>query len=351
MPVGRTAYQHFAESAIERSGLLKLLEWIDRGVSTRLLPILLLHRIEDPAACGDVRSPDLISAPPAVFAAEMEYLARNFRPIGAAELVAALNGEPLPRRAVLLTFDDGTSDFREHAWPVLNRLGVHSMLCVPTAMIGKSGAIFWEDRLHQVVMRTKLERAGMDGFGVFALDSPLARASSAAALRTYLHRFAGAAPDAFVDRLETQLEVKAEPFGGLLSWDELRSFGSGVDVVPHSRRHVRLAGMAEDELEAEIEGSLADIRQHLGKCPPVFSYPYGRFDANVLGAVQRAGYAAGLSTRAGFAALGERERLTLRRAHIYHGTLAHFRLDLTRAFAWYTARREDLSARPRRRRR
>jgi peptidoglycan/xylan/chitin deacetylase (PgdA/CDA1 family) len=194
-------------------------------------------------------------------------------------------------------------------------------------------------------MRTKLKQAVVGGFGALALDTPSARAASAAALRRYLHGFAGAAPDAFVDRLELQLEVKAEPFDGLLSWEDLRSFGSGVDVVPHSRRHVRLTGMAEDELETEIEGPLNDIREHLGECAPVFSYPYGAFDAAVLSAVDHAGYAAALSTRAGFAAVGRDERLKLRRAHIYHGSLAHFRLDLTRAFSWYTARREDLSAR------
>ena len=93
----RTPYQRLAESAIERSGLLGLLERMDTPSAARLLPILLLHRIEDPAACGDVRSPDLISATPAVFATQMEFLARKFNPIRVADLLAALDGAPLPR--------------------------------------------------------------------------------------------------------------------------------------------------------------------------------------------------------------------------------------------------------------
>ena len=174
--------------------------------------------------------------------------------------------------------------------------------------------------------------------------------SAAAALRTWLHGFPGAVPDAIVDQLEVQLDVKAESFDGVLSWDAVREVSAGVDILPHGRRHLRLEGMADAELDAEVAGPLADIRAQLGSCPPVFSYPYGRFDARVLEAAQRAGYRAALSTRAGFAKLRPSEHLRLRRVHIYHGTLAHFRLDLTPAFAWYTARREDLSASRQRRR-
>jgi peptidoglycan/xylan/chitin deacetylase (PgdA/CDA1 family) len=346
----RTPYQRLAELAIERSGLLGLLERMGTPSAAGLLPILLLHRIEEPAACGYVRSPDLISATPAVFATQMEFLARKFNPIRVADLLAALDGAPLPRRAVLLTFDDGTSDFMEHVWPTLKRVGVPAALCVPTQVIGQPGAIFWEDRLHQVIARTKATHAVVQGFGAIELDSPAARLSAAAELRIWLHGFPGAVPDAIVDHMEVQLDVKAEPFGGVLSWDSVREVSDGVDILPHGRRHVRLEGMGEPELDAEVAGALADIREQLGSCLPVFSYPYGRFDARVLETAQRAGYRAAFSTRAGFAKLRPSEHLRLRRVHIYHGTLAHFRLDLTPAFAWYTARREDLSAARQRRR-
>src|SRR5215207_2793517 len=159
-----------------------------------------------------------------------------------------------------------------------------------------------------------------------------------------MHGSAGATPDRVVDDLEVQLDVHPEPFGSLLSWADLRQLSGSIDVVPHGRHHLRLAGMADEELDEEVAQPLADIQAQLGCAAPVFSYPYGRFDANVVDAVRRAGYAAAFSTRAGFAELAPSERLKLRRVHIYHGTVAHFRLDLTSTFAWYTARREDLSA-------
>jgi peptidoglycan/xylan/chitin deacetylase (PgdA/CDA1 family) len=345
MGAPRSQYQRVAEWTIAQSGLLSLLERLSARES-RSLPILLLHRIDDPSACGDLRAPDLISAIPEVFAAEMEFLARNFHPIGISDLLGALDGAPLPRRAVLVTFDDGTADFKEHAWPVLKRLGVPSVLCVPTGLIGEQGALFWEDRLHQALARTHSTRVALEGLGVLELGTPNLRRRAEVSIRDYLHGFAGSAPEDIVERLERQLGVTPQPFKSLLSWDDLRSLGDSVGVVPHGYRHLRLAGMSAEALRAEVERPFADIRAELGYCPPVFSYPFGQFDARVTAAVEAAGYVAAFSTRAGFAELTPGERFRLRRVHIYHGTLAHFRLDLTRPFAWYLARREDLTSVP-----
>jgi peptidoglycan/xylan/chitin deacetylase (PgdA/CDA1 family) len=348
MRATRTPWQRFAESAIERTGLLSVLERLDRRSPSAALPILMFHRIQDPEACGDQSEADLISAPPTVFAREMEFVARHFQPISGVELLAALDGRPLPPRSVLVSFDDGTRDFLEHAWPVLERLRIPSILCVPTAFPGRSDAIFWEDRLHQVVSRTPHGEVDLDGLGRLDLSTPAARARACYQVRTYLHQFPGAVPDRVVDALERQLGVRAEPFGQSLTWSELREVGELVALVPHGQRHVRLAGMAAAEIDAEVAGSLAVMRERLGACLPIIAYPYGSFDTTVLSATHRAGYRAGLSTRAGFASLAN-DRLNLRRVNIYHGTLTHFRLDLTRTFAWYLARRADLEQRRMRR--
>jgi peptidoglycan/xylan/chitin deacetylase (PgdA/CDA1 family) len=342
MQANRTPRQRLAEAAIERSGLLGALEWLDRRFPARLLPILMFHRVADPRTCGDQAEPDLISAAPAVFAAEMRYLRENFNPISAADLVAALTGQaPLPRRAVLVTFDDGTRDFKEHCLPVLQRLGIPSVVCVPTALMADPDAIFWQDRLHQVLFKTRRSSVTVPPIGTFSLTSAPERQHAAAHIRSHLHQFPGAYPDTFLDELEGVLDVRAEPFGNVMTWADLRGLGPTVSIIPHGRTHVRLAGLAAPDLEPEIGGSLADVRRELGTCVPLFSYPYGSFDAAAVACVQAAGYTAGLSTRGGFASLEPAERLTLRRVNIYHGTLAHFRLDLTRAFAAYLARRAD----------
>jgi peptidoglycan/xylan/chitin deacetylase (PgdA/CDA1 family) len=87
------------------------------------VPVLLYHRIGRLPA---VRTPisDALTVEPSVFAAQMEWLAKHgFNAITNRELLDALElGTPLPRRPVLITFDDGYADVLYNAVPVLYRL-------------------------------------------------------------------------------------------------------------------------------------------------------------------------------------------------------------------------------------
>jgi hypothetical protein len=72
-----------------------------------------------------------ISAAPAVFEAHLRKMARDYEVVG---LDAVLSGN-LPRRALLITFDDGYRSFIEGALPTLRRLGLPSVLFVTGACL------------------------------------------------------------------------------------------------------------------------------------------------------------------------------------------------------------------------
>jgi peptidoglycan/xylan/chitin deacetylase (PgdA/CDA1 family) len=48
-----------------------------------------------------------------------------------------------PRRAVILTFDDGMVDFYEHAYPILRKGGFRATVFVVTDWIGREGFLDW----------------------------------------------------------------------------------------------------------------------------------------------------------------------------------------------------------------
>ena len=50
----------------------------------------------------------------------------------------------------ILTFDDGWLDFYTHAWPVLRKENVPSVVYLPTGLIGRND-IFWTDRLARLL--------------------------------------------------------------------------------------------------------------------------------------------------------------------------------------------------------
>ncbi|MGW3623978.1 polysaccharide deacetylase family protein [Streptomyces sp. NPDC000880] len=79
-----------------------------------------------------------LSVSPDAFAEQMELLGeRGFTPLTTAQLGDAwrAGGRPLPRRPVLITFDDGYEGVHRHALPVLAKHGFASTLFVSTGWL------------------------------------------------------------------------------------------------------------------------------------------------------------------------------------------------------------------------
>jgi peptidoglycan/xylan/chitin deacetylase (PgdA/CDA1 family) len=104
------------------------------------VPVLMYHEITT-SPFGSAR----LAVSPASFAAQITYLRDNgFSSITAGQVASALaQGERLPDRSVVLTFDDGFADFHDTALPILQRYGLTATLYVTTGWI--RGAKFAAD--------------------------------------------------------------------------------------------------------------------------------------------------------------------------------------------------------------
>lgn len=96
-------------------------------------PALMYHRVV-PAA----EEPDGISVTQQAFARHLGWLRRwGYQSVGAADLAGALEGaRPLPRKPVLLTFDDGFRDNLTDALPILRELGFNALVFVVVELMG-----------------------------------------------------------------------------------------------------------------------------------------------------------------------------------------------------------------------
>ena len=104
------------------------------------VPILYYHYIRiNPIASDKVGYG--LSTPPAVFAAQMQYLAdHGFHVISLHQAVVAIkNHSGLPSRPVVLTFDDGYADFFTAAIPVLRSHGFTATNFVISGHMGYGG--------------------------------------------------------------------------------------------------------------------------------------------------------------------------------------------------------------------
>lgn len=191
------------------------------------LLVLCYHSIQDRGS-DPILGP--YSVPPGQFVSQLQSLKRRgFTFVGPDALAAFVNGRAsLPRRAVLLTFDDCYEDLLEIARSVLRPRGIKAIAFAVTGM--KSGLNSWDAK---------------DGAEAVRLLSPV------------------------------QLEELAK---------------LGIEIGAHSRTHRNMRLLNAQELESETEGACQDLRALGLPKPRFFSYPYGASDPQSLHAVRKAGY-------------------------------------------------------------
>lgn len=110
------------------------------------LPVLMYHHVQD-AETAAQNGNGYLTVSPETFEKQLAYLnEKKYTSIGPAELISFFNqGQPLPKKPILLTFDDGYSDFGTFAAPLLARYSVKAAVFVPTGLIDNPGYLSWSN--------------------------------------------------------------------------------------------------------------------------------------------------------------------------------------------------------------
>ncbi len=101
------------------------------------IPILCYHRFGS--------RPSQLAVTPAAFEAQMDYLARNgYHVIPLSRVTGFLErGEPIPRKSVVLTIDDGFRSTYEVAFPILRKYGFNATVFLYSDFVGAPDALTW----------------------------------------------------------------------------------------------------------------------------------------------------------------------------------------------------------------
>lgn len=82
-----------------------------------------------------------------------------------------------------------------------------------------------------------------------------------------------------------------------MTWDQLRTMSAaGMDIESHTVWHPDLRKVDSTRLAAELAESRAELARELHVDARILSYPYGRYDNQVIAAAQAAGYEAAVTT-------------------------------------------------------
>lgn len=119
---------------------LAVLVWaaLNRSYMT---PILMYHHVDERWQEWK------LSVSPESFTRQMEFLkAHRYRVLPLAEYIELLkNKKPIPRKSVVITFDDGYDNNFTEAFPVLKKMGFPATIFVQVGAVGKKGYMTWDD--------------------------------------------------------------------------------------------------------------------------------------------------------------------------------------------------------------
>jgi len=248
------------------------------------LLVLMYHRVLPRGNVERTAEQPGMYVAPETLAMHLELLKHHFTPIHLEEWWQRIeHGEPLPRRACAVTFDDGWRDNHEFAWPVLRAAGVPATIFIVSSLVGTRYS-FWPNRLARLLGAPRAAVASQALLEALPELRDDARVVSGSVLGpeeidTAIMTCKRGRSDADMSVL---LERLAPPAGGtaadLMDWDEIRAMSADgqIRIGSHTRHHVRLqqslpTAVAEDE----IVGSIGEIEARLDVRPASFCYPNG----------------------------------------------------------------------------
>ncbi len=273
-----------------------------RSALVRDLRVLAYHRVlpelDEASYPFDI---ELVSATLEEFDWQMAYVARRFRPVSCQQVADAMHGgQPLPRRAVMVTFDDGFDDNHDVAFPVLVRHRVPGLFFLSTGYVD-TAQVFWFDWLVHVLLRTTATQLQLDALQITLEPGDTLASRRAAAVK--LLRLLKRAPEALrlqtLDQLErvagVEMSESQRRFSAVMTWTQVRAMAAaGMEFGSHTVSHPTLPSIADAAvLRHELEASKAAIEREIGRPVLALAYPVGGRDAvnpQVLAATRQAGY-------------------------------------------------------------
>jgi peptidoglycan/xylan/chitin deacetylase (PgdA/CDA1 family) len=272
----------------------------------RWLVVLLYHRVLPLPTPGFSLDRAVVDSDPARFEQHMRFVASACTPIGLSQLLGFLRGEErMPDNPVLVTFDDGYLDNREHALPILLRHGIRGLFFVTSSYVTHR-RLFWWDRLAYLFHNARVAVGRMSYPTELILRMGEGRARSERTALRIIKTHRGLDVERFLKELGAALEVAWDADldrrladKHIMTWDDVRALRqAGMDIGSHTRTHRVLDTVEPASLAAELADSKADIEREIGAPVSSLAYPVGRPIRRLPileRAVRDAGYEVGFS--------------------------------------------------------
>jgi peptidoglycan/xylan/chitin deacetylase (PgdA/CDA1 family) len=241
--------------------------------------VLLYHRVTDLE-----QDPQQLSVTPANFFEHVTMIRKTYTPVLIEEFADLLiHGKELPKKTVILSFDDGYADNLNEALPILESNGSQALFYIATNLIN-SNKEFWWDELERILLAKqfaveKIELKSAQRNVVLKTSTFEQRRNSYESLHPILKYASLAERDELISQLRTQagLSVSGRATHRVMTKEEIQRLANSTSAVigAHSHRHPALSILSSQEQQEEISISKNILQEITGKSIDHFSYPFG----------------------------------------------------------------------------
>lgn len=301
-------------SALKFSGILDLAHFIGRSTLT----IFGFHRIAPPRKRTLFDASVFDAPPPENFRTQLLWLKNHADAVSERDVHNAILGRlRLPRRAFMITFDDGYRDNYDLAYPILKELKIPALFFIPTQSI-QERRLGWWDYISWCLNNTHLTEIRLRG-KYFSLRNGVEEAEHflkqqmklTPAYQNFdligdLYRACAVSPPG-----------KEVCDSELLTWDQIREMrNGGMNIGSHTHSHRVLATLNLEEQRFELLHSKEILEKELGEKITSIGYPVGgyeHFNPETQSLAHDVGYALGFSYLTGVNHVGMLDSLDIRR--------------------------------------
>ncbi len=248
-----------------------------------------------------------------VFRAQLLHLQAHYNVLPLGEVVEMLRAnQPLPERAVSVTFDDGYRDNYTEAFPVIRQTGCPVTIFLTAGLLDTQETLWW-DKLLYIVSQTTVERRQVDrAFASRGLPPPAWAGPDVEAAILALKRLPEGKMQEVVDAIAAELGVDPtqNTDDHMMRWSEARAMADSglVTMGAHTMTHRNLKKLPLEEARREIATSKQVIEEQLERRVELFAYPFGNpandYTPEVKELVRQAGYTSALTVVFGVTSRG-----------------------------------------------
>lgn len=282
--------------------------------------VLMYHRVIDEAEAKRTYIQPGMYVTVKTFEIQMKYLSQHYHVVPLEELVETIAAlKPIQPNTCAVTFDDGWRDTYLHAFPILKRYNLPATIFLVSGYVG-TDRWFWPERILNLLarffgtmIRVDRERRispDLDRIGLFDLasDHSLTPQQKIEKVIETMKGFRQDEIQKIVREIESLLRQPCdqEPVERLmLNWGEVKEMARfNITFGSHTKNHMILTGLAEEEAREEIAESRREIQRRLSKPCTLFCYPNGDYNDQIVNIVKE-NYVGAVSTEEGLVCPGD----------------------------------------------